>query len=406
MQSLITYELVRSLQPREKLYEVRDVELKGFILRVYPSGRKVYVVEYGRGKRVKVCDANVKTPREARLRATSILGAVVDGKDPQEERKRAKASNLEDYLEHVYGPWVIENHTGGRMTLNRIRQCFGEELGKKKLHEVSAWVVEKWRARRLREGLTASTVNRDIAALKAALSKAVEWGLLDTHPLAKVKPSKLDTHPKVRYLTPEEERRLRASLDARDERLRADRSSGNSWRQARSKPLLQDLHEVTYPDHLTPMVLLSLNTGMRRGEVFALRWEDVELDHARLTVRGETAKSGRTRHIPLNLEAIATLRDWKAQDANGSELVFPGRTGETFNNVKRSWARVLADSRIEAFRWHDMRHHFASKLVMAGVSLYVVKDLLGHSTITVTERYAHLAPDLAAEAVAKLVEAR
>jgi len=100
------------------------------------------------------------------------------------------------------------------------------------------------------------------------------------------------------------------------------------------------------------------------------------------------------------------LRGWHDQAAEGAGLVFPGKNGGAFNNVRRSWEGVLKAARIIGFRWHDQRHTFASKLVMAGVDLNTVRELLGHSDYAMTPRYAHLAPEHKAAAVAKLVSAR
>ena len=96
------------------------------------------------------------------------------------------------------------------------------------------------------------------------------------------------------------------------------------------------------------------------------------------------------------------LKKWRTQ-ADGDGLVFPARDGRRFNHIRRSWAGVLDVAGISDFRWHDMRHHFASRLVMADVSLNVVRELLGHADIAMTLRYAHLSPEHKAEAVAKLV---
>jgi integrase len=156
-------------------------------------------------------------------------------------------------------------------------------------------------------------------------------------------------------------------------------------------------------DHLKPMVLLSLNTGLRRGELFDLAWRNIDFKTRVLTVVGTSAKSGRTRHIPLNDESHETLRGWKAQADATDGLVFPSESGEPFDNVNKSWAGVLREAKITNFRWHDMRHHFASRLAMAGVDLNTIRELLGHSELTMTLRYAHLAPEHKAEAVARLM---
>jgi integrase len=171
------------------------------------------------------------------------------------------------------------------------------------------------------------------------------------------------------------------------------------------EPLL-DLDQCAFADHLKPLVILSLNTGMRRGELFALTWDSVDLAAGRITVHGSTAKSGTTRHIPLNAEALATLRGWRDQTGAATGLIFPARSGEALTHVRRAWESVLRAAGITRFRWHDQRHTFASKLVMAGVDLNTVRELLGHSDYAMTQRYAHLAPEHKAAAVAKLTSAR
>jgi integrase len=118
-------------------------------------------------------------------------------------------------------------------------------------------------------------------------------------------------------------------------------------------------------------------------------------------VEGSTAKTGRTRHIPLNAEALDVLTAWRHQ-TTGHDLVFPGKNGARLNNVKKAWAGVLREAQIANFRWHDLRHDFASKLVMAGVALNTMRELLGHTNLNTTLRYAHLAPDHKAEAVNRL----
>ncbi|HKF95733.1 MAG TPA: tyrosine-type recombinase/integrase, partial [Gammaproteobacteria bacterium] len=110
---------------------------------------------------------------------------------------------------------------------------------------------------------------------------------------------------------------------------------------------------------------------------------------------------GQTRHIPLNAEALNVLRQWRNQ-TKAEGLVFPGKHGNRLDNVRKSWASVLDAAYITGFRWHDLRHDFASKLVMAGVPLNTVRDLLGHADLATTLRYAHLAPDHRAQAVGML----
>jgi integrase len=206
----------------------------------------------------------------------------------------------------------------------------------------------------------------------------------------------------VRYLKTDEHQRLRAALLRRDATRTAERESANRWRAERGYPTWP-AHGV-YTDHLTPLVLMALNTGLRRGELFQLRWSDVDLQTAQVTVGGESAKSGQTRYLPLNTDILKVLLAWRPTDVTLPAFVFPGRQcGHPLDDIKTSWAALLKSATIDGFRFHDCRHDFASKLVMAGVDLNTVRELLGHSDIKMVLRYAHLAPEHTAAAVEKLV---
>lgn len=115
------------------------------------------------------------------------------------------------------------------------------------------------------------------------------------------------------------------------------------------------------------------------------------------------AKSGKTRHVPLNTEVLYVLKSWREQ-TDGDDLIFPNKNGARFDTIKNRWAGVLKTANIKNFRWHDLRHHFALSLVMADVDLNTVRELLGHADMTMTLRYAHLAPEHKANAVEKLVK--
>jgi integrase len=401
---VLTQDFVRTLKPREKPYEVRDPRLKGFLLRVQPTGVMTYYAEYGRGKRHRVGPADALALAQARERASVVLAEAALGADPAEARREARAHTFRSFLDEVYEPWAKANIRTTKNTLLRLRSNF-PDLQNRKLGELNAWLVEKWRAARLKAGAKPTTVNRDLDDLRSALAKAVAWKLLEAHPLADVKRSRTDNNATVRFLDDDEEKRLRDALDAREERIRAERDRANAWRVERGYPTLRDLRALTFADQLKPMVLICINTGVRRGELFSLEWRDVDLQRAMLTVRGQSAKSGRTRHIPLNTEALAVLQGWRAQRAEPDGLIFSGRNGDRLDNVRKAWLAVLAAAKIRNFRWHDMRHHFASRLVMAGVDLNTVRELLGHASYQMTLRYAHLAPEHKAAAVAKLVRA-
>ena len=189
---------------------------------------------------------------------------------------------------------------------------------------------------------------------------------------------------------------VRQALVDRDATGARERANANQWRAARRYAPMPEI--AKYCDHITPMVLLSLNTGVRQGELFSLAWENVDLVRKTVTVLASHSKGNTTRTIPLNAEALAVLTTVKPDPAKG--LVFKSPvTGGRFNNVKKAWAEVTKAARVPRLRWHDLRHDFASQLVMRGAPLFTVQKLLGHANSRMTQRYAKLAPSTLADAV-------
>lgn len=408
MKKKLTVKTIETLRPiHGKPQKVYDVELPGFMVRVQPTGYKAYYVEYvpeGKQKQTyRIGPVATLSLAQARDKAKEFLASVTLGNDPAEERRKAKASDLGKFLNECYGPWVTENRKSGSVTLRRLLGVF-KPLLRKHLHELTPYEIERWRAaKRKAKGNKSATLNRDVACLKAALSWGARQGYLGSSPLLGIQMlQERDSQDMIRYLSAEEESRLIAALDNREEKLRAKRDRFNTWRQERGYHLLPNLRKCTYADHLKPMVSLSLYTGLRRGELFDLTWADVDIDHAILTVRRAAAKSGRSRHVPLNDAAVECLKAWRSQ-TKGQELVFQNpKKGGRFGHVNDSWRAVMRAANLKSFRWHDMRHTFASRLVMAGVDLNTVRELLGHADIKMTLRYAHLSPETKRAAVALL----
>ena len=170
--------------------------------------------------------------------------------------------------------------------------------------------------------------------LQGVLSKAVEWKVHERHPFAGLKPLKVDRTGRVRYLSEEEEARLREALLEREESLRPARIRFNAWRTVRGRPMLP-LRTSEYIDHLQPVVLLALNTGLRRSELFHLRWKDVDLTGQWLCGDGATAKDGQTRPVPRNTEALTTLEGWRKQTSDVEPRVFPGVGGQRLLSVAK-----------------------------------------------------------------------
>ena len=307
------------------------------------------------------------------------------------------------FLDTRYEPWAKTHLKTAEFQLARIRSDF-EDLLDRPMAEFSASVIEDFRQRWKKGGLQPRSINRDIQRLQSVLSRAVAWKILERHPFTDLKPLKTDKTGRVRFLTADEEKALRNALVQREAGLKAARKRFNAWRLARHMRPLPE-REGEFLDHLRPMTLLAMNTGLRRGELLSLRWADLNFAGKTLTVRAASAKSGHSRYVPFNTEALGVATTWHRRkgEPKGDALVFPGRDGDRMTRVDTAWGSLMKLAGIENFRFHDLRHHFASKLVQAGVDLYTVKELLGHSEILMTQKYSHLAPDnlrLAVEKVA------
>ena len=407
----LTNRTLKEIKTLKQTYDVRDTVIKGFLLRVSPSGNMTYYLQYrnadGLQKHYKIGTTGNVTPVQARDIAEKKSGDVLNGIDVQADRKvkrkeaeRTRFNTLGGFLHNTYKKWAMEHLRHGNEAIKRVERNF-DYLSPRPLLEVNAWVIEKWRTDRLKAGITKVTVNRDIASLKSVISKAVEWDVIPYNPLAKIKPLKVTSLGRVRHLSDAEEKNIRKKLYERDEKLKKGRDSGNEWRSKRGYELYPDISGCTYADHLTPITLLTINTGLRRGEIFNLKWEDINLKSKTLTVQGATSKSGETRYIPLNSESLEILKQWKKQSIKG-EYVFPAKDGNRMDNIKSAWSSIRESTKIKDFRFHDLRHTFASKLVMKGVPLNTVRELLGHADLKTTLRYAHLAPDHKADAVSLL----
>lgn len=399
MKIKINAKVIAGIQAKEKPYRIHDTAQPGLSIRVLPSGHFSYMVSWRRNQAITLGQVGKMTLDQARAEAAQLLAEAHTHGTPLKvtKNKRRALHSLESFLEESYYPWMETHHKAHHKTRHVLEFSFSD-LMEKPLAEISQRDLEVLRVKWLSSGLKDATANRKLAALRGVFSKAVEWGIIELHPMIKLKPLRLDNRGRCRFLSENEEKRLLKALDEREERIRTERDSANEWREERHKQQLPDLRSVSFTDHLKPMVIISLNTGLRRGELFNLKWEDISFQGKTVTVAGEGAKSDQTRHVSLNTKAIEAFKNWHAQ-SKGTALVFPSQNGGVLDNVRKSWSGVLKAAEITSFRWHDLRHTFASKLAMKGVPLNTIRELLGHADLKMTLRYAHLAPDSKAAAV-------
>jgi integrase len=405
-----------------KRHEVWDAVLPGLVLRRAPSGAKSWSLRTtvaGRRSRITLGTWPALGVLAAREAARAHMGSIVTGTDPVAVKRAAarrvkqeQAERLGEFIEGRYADWAAQHLRSHEDTLDALSVDFGAGGKRKKgagwwnkpLSKITVNDVEQWRIRQMGAGLKPTTINRSWQRLRAVMGKAQEWGLLQVVP-PRVKRLKTD-RGRVRFLTPDERARLMDALEAREQQRREQRSRMIEWQRARHLPELPQ--HGTYTDHLRPLVLLALNTGLRRGELLKLQWRSIDFALWQLHVTAESAKAGRSRVLPLNKQARETLTALREQCApkpdepKPDDYVFGGFDGTAMARVDTSWRGVMKAAGVEGFRFHDLRHSFASDLVQKGIPLFSVSQLLGHGDLAMTQIYAHLGATHLADAVAAL----
>jgi integrase len=250
------------------------------------------------------------------------------------------------------------------VSLSSLLPYFGE----KTMDKILPLAIEGYKAKRLNTGRKPATINRELALLKHMMSMAVNWNMAWSNPM-KGKGVKLfrEDNIQTRFLTREE----------------------------------QGLLLQACPDTLRPIVQMALLTGMRLGELLALKWAQVDLSKSPGVITVVRSKSGKSRQIPVcpSLEAILLTLKRKAT----LEHVFvSGRTGRPYTSIRTAWEAALKRSGLAPCTFHSLRHTYGTYLADQGVPLPALQKLMGHSTILVTSRYAHGTPRAEREAAVHL----
>ncbi|MCR4293427.1 MAG: site-specific integrase [Candidatus Kuenenia sp.] len=280
-----------------------------------------------------------------------------------DEREKAKTGEysgiqkVEVYkvveLAEEYLKWA-ERQKSYRDKRQWTRELIGT-FGNLNVKDLDTRIIEQWQSNRLRINMPA-TVNRKLATLKHMINKGVQWGMAPDNALKQVRNVKMlaENNRRLRFLSIEE-----------------------------CKRLIECCHK-----DLKLIVTVALNTGMRRGEIFGLKWEQVDLNHGFILL--DVTKNGERREIPINTTLEYLFKEMT--HSIESVYVFVGKTGKPLIDIKTGFHTALRKAGISDFRFHDLRHTFASQLVMNGMDLTSVKELLGHKSLAMTLRYAHLAP--------------
>jgi integrase len=338
----------------------------GVYARCFKHGVTWYIRHFVGGREVKEKlgrEADGFTRSLAKTALQSRLGDIAQGKFrlPTVRKPVLVRTLVARYREHARA-----HHRGYAKTRYTLDQL-DAEFGAIALADLSAFRIERWKLAR-RKGVAASTVNRDLNALKSMLAKAVEWKMLDATPARDVRGFKVNDE-RVRYLEPDELARLLAT---------ARQDVAASW--------------------LVPAITLAVHTGLRQGELLRLRWTECSSALQLATV--PLTKNTDKKHVPLNADAQAALATLPRSGA--TVLAWPWGEPLSRTTLYAAFVRSCEAAGITDFRWHDLRHCFASHLIMAGVDIHTTGELLGHRDPKSTRRYAHLSPAHKATAVAKL----
>ncbi|AWM86102.1 site-specific integrase [Microvirga sp. 17 mud 1-3] len=339
-----------------------DDELRGFGVRVYPSGRLSFILSYrnasGEKKRITLGDFGSLTVKQARAMAKDRLYEVRQGRDPSSERKARRQEMTfgdlaKDYLSHA-----ADHKRSIKSDRQRLRDHILPDLAGRKLSEISLRQLQQLHSG-IKAKTSASTANRCAALLKRMLNVAIEWGHLKTSPAEALKLFK-EPPPRDIRLSPEECRRLIDACNA-DENI-----------FARS------------------LFLLAMFTGRRIGELQNAKWENLDRERGLLTVH-ET-KPGERQHIVLDGSALAILDGIPKLESN-PYIIAGDKPGKPIVFYRRAWMRILKRAGMNRFPPHGLRHNYASALVANGVPLDTVRHLLGHKSSITTLKYAHHRPD-------------
>jgi site-specific recombinase XerD len=242
-----------------------------------------------------------------------------------------------------------------------------EHFGKKTADSITPQDIERWLSTKTK--LKPATLNRYLALISLTYRLAVQNGKVNTNPARSVRKRRED-NGRIRFLSQEEEIKLRSVIQ-----------------EACS--------------HHLPELDLALNTGLRLGEQYNLTWDCISFERKLLTI--PLSKNGCTRHVPLNEAAISALRKAHTQ-SNEHRWVFLNCFGQQLKSPRQWFEEAVESAGITEFTWHCLRHTFASRLIMAGVDLRTAQELMGHKTIQMTVRYAHLAPKHQLAAVERLCD--
>lgn len=351
--------------PDKPRIELCDTDLPGLYVEVRATspGQGTYYLRYkdaaGKTCHQKIGRTTDVALADARKRAKTLKAEIQLGADPRAEQKaRRMVPTLDAFFEESYLPYVKPRKRSWKNDEALYRRRIAGAFGERRLNALSRQELQTFHANLLTEGIAEATADHHLKLIRQVLNKAVEWGVIEVNPIGRVKLFNPDNRLE-NYLDP-------AQLERLLEVLRTDES----------RPVCN-------------VALYLLSTGARLNEALAAKWEHIDREGRVWRIPASTSKSKRIRSVPLNDSALEVL-DQLGTEGRSPYLFASHRTEGHLGWVHKVWDRLRKKAGLPKLRLHDLRHQFASLLVNSGRTLYEVQKILGHSSSSVTERYAHL----------------
>ena len=344
--------------------EYSDTEIVGLRVFVSKTGRKSFHLRYwfnGRKRVIKIADADCLPLSEVRTKARELRGMIARGVDPLNERTmKNSAPTFREFVEGTYLNWAKVHKKSWKDDERRLISDWYKEFGTIKLNAVTRRNIQE-NIIKIMQRTTGATSNRHLSLISKIYSLAIEMEAFDgENPCSKIKKFQESTG-RERFLSKDEIKRFLEELD-----------------------VFQDSPAAL-------MIKFLLFTGLRRGEVSQLRWEDVHQNFQQVRIRMETAKNNKSRVVELNSLAQTIILTLHAHKSPKNEYIFPGsKPGTHITNPFKTFRTVRRKAGLDDLRIHDLRHTFASLSLAGGASLFEVQKMLGHADHKTTQKYAHI----------------
>jgi integrase len=317
-------------------------------MRVYKRGKRWYLDINFEGRRIRKVIKGARNKTEANAALAAIETDMLRG---EFNFKKEKKILFEDFASMYFERHSKLNKRSWRRDICSI-QVLSTYFKRMLISSIAAFHIEGYKSHRKKK-VKGSTINRELACLKHMFTKAIAWGYVTSNPVKGVRFN--------------------------------EENGAEHWQILTRDQIIRLLTNCKSP--MKEIIQLALTTGMRRGEILALKWGDIDFQSEYILVR--KSKSGRSRKVPLNDVSLRTLLDLKEENGAFDYVFFNKQTESFLKDPKRAFKTACKKSGVVNLRFHDLRHNAATFMIQDGADIHTVSKILGHSDIRVTMKYSH-----------------